>query len=105
MAPGLDYSEQLPAAALVSSGLDPVRDYLLELAGLYEKASQNREAIEIYKQFPENAAAQSRMGELLLELTRPLVERFEMGEPPKGTGLPTPRSAHSATVLMRPAPR
>ena len=43
------------------------RDYLLELAGLYEKASQNREAIEIYREFPDNAAAQARMGELLLE--------------------------------------
>ena len=43
------------------------RDYLLELAGLYEKASQNREAVEIYKEFPDNPAAQARMGELLLE--------------------------------------
>jgi len=48
--------------------LDPkYRNYLLELAGLYEKASQNREAIEIYREFPDNAAAQTRMGELLLE--------------------------------------
>jgi tetratricopeptide (TPR) repeat protein len=43
------------------------RDYLLELAGLYEKASQNSEAVEIYKEFPDNPAAQARMGELLLE--------------------------------------
>jgi tetratricopeptide (TPR) repeat protein len=43
------------------------RDYLLELAGLYEKASQNRQAIEIYKEFPDNPAAQTRMGQLLLE--------------------------------------
>ena len=43
------------------------RDYLLELAGLYEKASQNRQAIEIYREFPDNPAAQTRMGELLLE--------------------------------------
>ncbi len=43
------------------------RDYLLELAGLYEKASQNKEAVEIYKEFPDNPAAQARMGELLLE--------------------------------------
>jgi tetratricopeptide (TPR) repeat protein len=43
------------------------RNYLLELAGLYEKAAQNREAIEIYREFPDNAAAQTRMGELLLE--------------------------------------
>jgi tetratricopeptide (TPR) repeat protein len=43
------------------------RDYLLELAGLYEKASQTREAIAIYREFPLNPAAQARMGELLLE--------------------------------------
>jgi tetratricopeptide (TPR) repeat protein len=43
------------------------RDYLLELAGLYEKASQNREAIDIYREFPDNPKAQARMGELLLE--------------------------------------
>lgn len=43
------------------------RDYLLELAALYEKASQNTEAIQIYKEFPDNPAAQARMGELLLE--------------------------------------
>jgi len=43
------------------------RDYLLELAQLYEKASQVKEAIQIYREFPENAAAQTRMGELLLE--------------------------------------
>src|ERR1017187_7625549 len=43
------------------------RDYLLELAGLYEKAAQNREAIDIYREFPDNPAAQARMGELLLE--------------------------------------
>ena len=43
------------------------RDYLLELAGLYEKASENREAIDIYREFPDNSAAQARMGELLLE--------------------------------------
>jgi tetratricopeptide (TPR) repeat protein len=43
------------------------RGYLLELAGLYEKAAQNREAIDIYREFPDNPAAQARMGELLLE--------------------------------------
>jgi Flp pilus assembly protein TadD len=47
--------------------LDPsYRDYLLQLAGLYEKANQPAEAIAIYKEFPDNAAAQSRLGELLL---------------------------------------
>lgn len=40
---------------------------LLELAMLYEAAGRNAEAIEIYKQFPDNAVARERMGELLLE--------------------------------------
>jgi tetratricopeptide (TPR) repeat protein len=43
------------------------RDYLLQLAGLYEKASENRQAIDIYREFPDNPAAQARLGELLLE--------------------------------------
>ena len=46
------------------------RDVLLELAAEYEKAGQAGEAVAIYKQFPENAAAQERMGELLLETKR-----------------------------------
>ncbi|HTT65767.1 MAG TPA: tetratricopeptide repeat protein [Bryobacteraceae bacterium] len=48
--------------------LDPsYRDGLLELAALYEKNHQNTEAIAIYRQFPENAAAQEHIGQLLLE--------------------------------------
>lgn len=48
--------------------IDPAfRDALLELAGLYEKAGQPQDAIAIYHQFPESAAAQERLGELLLE--------------------------------------
>jgi tetratricopeptide (TPR) repeat protein len=43
------------------------RDGLLELADLYEKDKQPAEAIAIYRDFPENAAAQGRLGELLLE--------------------------------------
>lgn len=43
------------------------RDSLLELAVLYEKGRQLGEAIELYRQFPDNAAAQERVGELLLE--------------------------------------
>ncbi len=47
--------------------LDPgYRDALLELAGLYEKNHQNAEAVAIYQQFPENAAAQEHVGQLLL---------------------------------------
>lgn len=40
---------------------------LLELASLYEAAGRNAEAIDLYKQFPDNPAARERMGELLLE--------------------------------------
>ena len=48
--------------------IDPgFRDALLELAELYEKHKQPAEAQEIYRQFPENVAAQERLGELLLE--------------------------------------
>ncbi|MDQ6677660.1 MAG: tetratricopeptide repeat protein [Acidobacteriota bacterium] len=48
--------------------LDPkYQDALLELAGDYEKAKQPALAIPIYQQFPGNAGAQERLGELLLE--------------------------------------
>ena len=48
--------------------LDPnYRDGLLELAGVYEKNHRNAEAISIYREFPENAAAQEHVGQLLLE--------------------------------------
>jgi tetratricopeptide (TPR) repeat protein len=48
--------------------LDPnYRDALLELAGRYEKNHQMAEAIAIYRQFPENAAAQEHLGQLMLE--------------------------------------
>jgi tetratricopeptide (TPR) repeat protein len=42
------------------------RDYLLQLAFLYEKANRPAEAIAIYREFPANPAAQSRLGELLM---------------------------------------
>ncbi len=52
--------------------LDPTyRDGLLELASAYEQQKQPEPAIEIYRQFPENAAAQERLGELLLEGDKP----------------------------------
>jgi tetratricopeptide (TPR) repeat protein len=48
--------------------IDPgFKNALLELASLYEARKQFAEAIEIYKQFPENVAAKERLGELLLE--------------------------------------
>lgn len=47
--------------------LDPkLRNGLLDLAQLYESANQPTEAIAIYQQFPQIAAAQARLGELLV---------------------------------------
>lgn len=42
------------------------RDGLLELAGLYEKNNQAPEALAILREFPDNAAAQEHLGELML---------------------------------------
>lgn len=51
-----------------AAALDPsYKESLLELADLYERAHQNSEAIAIYREFPNNPAAQERAGELLLE--------------------------------------
>ncbi len=48
--------------------LDPsYRQALLELATLFEKNGQNAEAVAIYKEFPGNAAARERLGQLLIE--------------------------------------
>jgi len=43
------------------------RGALLELAGLYEKDHRQADAIAIYQEFPGNAGAQERLGQLLLE--------------------------------------
>jgi len=54
-----------------AASLDPsFRDSLFELASLFETAKQPAEAIAIYQQFPENTAAQERLGELLIETKR-----------------------------------
>lgn len=42
-------------------------DGVLELAELFEKAGQKAEAIEIYRQFPNNTAARERIGVLLID--------------------------------------
>jgi tetratricopeptide (TPR) repeat protein len=47
------------------------RDALLELAALYEKHKQPSEAIAIYQQFPDDAGARERLGELLIETGKP----------------------------------
>ncbi len=55
------------------------KDALLELAQRFEDAKQPAEAIPIYEQFPDNMAAQERMGELLIEAKRypEAIERLE----------------------------
>lgn len=71
LAHALVKQDQLPDAVLhfrAAAQLDPnYRDGLLELAGLYQKNRQNAEAIAIYQEFPDNAGAQERVGQLLLE--------------------------------------
>jgi tetratricopeptide (TPR) repeat protein len=48
--------------------LDPgLRECLLELAGLYEESRQPAPAMALYRQFPENPAAQEHLGNLMLE--------------------------------------
>jgi len=71
LAHALVKQDQLPDAVQhfrAAAQLDPnYRDGLLELAGLYQKNRQNAEAIAIYQEFPDNAGAQERVGQLLLE--------------------------------------
>ncbi len=43
------------------------RNLLLELGELYENHQQPAEAIAIYREFPDNAAAQQHLGRLMLE--------------------------------------
>jgi tetratricopeptide (TPR) repeat protein len=52
--------------------LDPSRkDVLVDLATQYEAAKQPAEAIAIYREFPDDPAAQERIGALLLESGKP----------------------------------
>lgn len=51
-----------------AAALDPqYRTSLGELAALYEKAGRKDEAIAIYRQFPNDPAAQEHLGQLLLD--------------------------------------
>jgi tetratricopeptide (TPR) repeat protein len=62
---------KLPEAAehfRVAAALDPqYKDGLLEVAAEYEKSKMIAEAVAIYKEFPENAAAKERLGQLLID--------------------------------------
>src|ERR1017187_3929843 len=84
-----------------AASLDPkYRDYLLELASLYEHASQPAEAVKIYGEFPDNAAAQEHLGQLLLENKQytDAVPRLEaaFGKDPTGAN----RAALAAAYLF-----
>ena len=51
-----------------AAAADPTyKPALLDLAALYEKAGQPTQAAAIYRQFPENAQAQQRLGEMLID--------------------------------------
>lgn len=51
-----------------AAALDPsLRDNLLPLGGAYEKAGMLPQAIALYQQFPDNAAAKERLGHLLVD--------------------------------------
>jgi len=61
--------------------LDPARrDILLEMAAADETAGKSDDAIAIYNQFPDNPAAQERLGQLLLKADRApeAVDRFKV---------------------------
>jgi tetratricopeptide (TPR) repeat protein len=50
-----------------AAALDPKdREWLLELADLYEKAQRQADAVAIYREFPENPSVQAHLGELML---------------------------------------
>jgi tetratricopeptide (TPR) repeat protein len=60
--------------------LDPAyKDVLIDLASLYEENKQPQQAIDLYRQFPENPGAQERIGVLLLRAgqTKEAIEALE----------------------------
>jgi tetratricopeptide (TPR) repeat protein len=70
LARALARQNQLPAAEphfRAAAQDQEYRDALLELAAADEKAGRADDAIAIYQQFPDNPAAQERLGELLIE--------------------------------------
>ncbi len=62
-------AELEPKSAAAQFGLARAKG-LLELAGLYKKNHEPAQAMAIYQKFPDNVAAQERLGKLLLESQR-----------------------------------
>lgn len=78
---------------------------LLELAGLYEENHQPEEAIPLYQKFPGNAAAEGRLGELLVETKRyadaiPYLEKAVAHDPTAAN-----RSALAAAYQLHQEPQ
>jgi len=84
-----------------AAAADPeYRDSLLELAGLYEKQKQYPEAIELYREFPGNAAAEEHLGALLLASKQygDAIPRLEQGYAQSPT--PANRAALAAAYIF-----
>ncbi len=59
--------EAVPHYQAAAAANPAYKDAVLEAAQAFEKAGQSKEAASIYQQLPGNAAAQQRLGEILLE--------------------------------------
>ncbi len=83
------------------------RDALLELASLYEKSGETSDAIELYKQFPENVAAQERLGGLLIEAGKPAEAvgplEFVVGKSPSSANRVALATAYRRTGALEKA--
>ncbi len=85
--------------------LDPAfRGALLELAAIYEHGKQTAEAIEIYKQFPENPGAKERVGELLLESGQAATAIPQLEEAVKDAPTATNRIALATAYVQNKQP-
>ncbi len=86
--------------------LDPkFNDAILELASIFERNHQPEEAIALYKKFPDNVAAEERLGELLIETKRygeaiPYLEKAVGGSP-----IPANRLALATAYEMNQEPQ
>src|SRR5262249_21299781 len=88
------------AAALDSA----YHDSLLELASLYEAAKQPADAIAIYREFPQNAAAQERLGALLMQNSQyeEAIDRLQKAAQKDPTAANFVALAHAYTLHKEP---
>ena len=76
-------------------------EILLELAYLYEAAARRDEAIELYRKFPNDAAARERLGELLLEGGKAVEAIAELETAVKAS--PTPANRYALAMAYNAA--